>query len=149
VPRQAKATDRPFPFGSAMLSIHIHPSSGRIYFLAKLLFIYFLAKLLLYICFFIPRCLIVEVRDTSVSVALLDPDPLSIDSMTRDRGFSVGCLKKSLRNHAKKDYVMFAHNCGEHWIAVIIIPKWQKVLYLYSNRGRKTNLSGLKSVIDE
>ena len=45
--------------------------------------------------------------------------------------------------------VMFVHNCDVHWIAVIIIPKWQKVLYLDSNRGRKTDLSGLKSVIDE
>ena len=35
-------------------------------------------------------------------------------------------LEKSLKKHAKKDYVMFAHNCGVHWIAVIIIPKWQK-----------------------
>jgi hypothetical protein len=59
-----------------------------------MLFIYFLAKLLLYICFFIPRCLIVEARDTSVLVALLDPDPLSIDSMTRDRSFRVGYLEK-------------------------------------------------------
>ena len=45
--------------------------------------------------------------------------------------------------------VMFVHNCDVHWIAVIIIPKWQKVLYLGSNRGRKIDLSGLKSVIDE
>ena len=82
-------------------------------------------------------------------VGLLDPNPLSIDSMTRARGFSVSYLEKSLKKHAKKDYVMFAHNCGVHWIAVIIIPKWQKVLYLDSNRGMKTDLSGLKSVIDE
>ena len=82
-------------------------------------------------------------------VGLLDLDPLSIDNMTRDRGFSVLYLEKSLKKHAKKDYVMFAHNCGVHWIAVIIIPKWQKVLYLDSNRGRKTDLSGLKSMTDE
>ena len=82
-------------------------------------------------------------------VGLLDPDPLSIDSMTRDRGFRVSYLEKSLKKHAKKDHVMFAHNCGVHWIVVIIIPKWQKVLYLDSNRDRKTDLSGLKSVITE
>ena len=81
-------------------------------------------------------------------IGLLDPDPLSIDSMTRDRGFSVSYLEKSLKKHAKKDYVMFAYNCGVHWIAIIIIPRWQKVLYLDSNRGRKTDLSVLKSVID-
>ena len=61
----------------------------------------------------------------------------------------MGYLEKGLRKHAKKDYVMFAHNYGVHWIVVIIVSKWQKVLYLDSNRGRKTDLSGLKSVIDE
>ena len=60
----------------------------------------------------------------SVPVGLLYLDPLSIDSMTRDRGFSVSYLEESLKKHAKKDYVMFAHNYGVHWIAVIIIPKW-------------------------
>ena len=84
-----------------------------------------------------------------MSVGLLDLDPLSIDSMTKGRGFSVSYLEKSLKKHAKKDYVMFAHNYGVHWIVVIIVSKWQKVLYLDSNRGRKTYLSGLKSMIDE
>ena len=84
-----------------------------------------------------------------VSIGLLDPNPLSIDSMTRARGFSMSYLEKSLKKHAKKDYVMFAHNYGVHWIAVVIIPMWQKVSYLDSNRGMKTDLSGLKSVIDE
>jgi len=58
-------------------------------------------------------------------------------------------LKKGLRKYAKKEYVMFAYNSGGHWIAFIIIPKWLKVLYLDSNRGRKTDLIGLKPVIDE
>ena len=61
----------------------------------------------------------------------------------------MGYLEKGLRKHAKKDYVMFAHNCGVHWIVVIIIPKWQKVMYLDSNRGKKSDLSPLKSMIDE
>ena len=82
-------------------------------------------------------------------IGLLDPDPLSIDSMTRDRGFSVSYLEESLKKHAKKYYVTFAHNYGVHWIVVIIISMWQKVLYLDSNRGRKTYLSELKSMIDE
>ena len=69
-------------------------------------------------------------------VGLLDPDPLSIKTMNTDRGYSVV-------------YLEYAHNCGGHWIAIIIIPKWQKVMYLDPNRGRKSDLSPLKSMIDE
>jgi amino-acid N-acetyltransferase len=82
-------------------------------------------------------------------VGLLDPDPLSIETLTTDRDYSVRYLEKGLRKHANKDYVMFAHNCGGHWIAVVIISKWGKVLYLDSIRGSKKDLSGLKSLIDE
>ena len=82
-------------------------------------------------------------------VGLLDPDPVSIKTMSADRDYSVGYLEYCLRKSAKKNVVMFAHNCGGHWIAIVIVPKWQKVLYLDSNRGRVSDLSPLKSVIDE
>jgi hypothetical protein len=84
-----------------------------------------------------------------VPVALLDPDALSIVNLRRDRGYSVAYLERCLRKYAQEKYVMFAHNCGGHWIAVIIIPNWHKVLYLDSNRGIKSDLSSLKYVIDE
>jgi len=84
-----------------------------------------------------------------VPVALLDPDALSIKSLRSNRGYSVAYLERCLRKYAQKKYVMFAHNCGGHWIAVIIVPNWHKVLYLDSIRGRNKDLSGLKSVIDE
>jgi len=58
-------------------------------------------------------------------------------------------LEKGLRKYAKKEYMMFAYNSGDHWNVVIIIPKWLKVMYLNSNRGYKTDLSELKYVIDE
>ena len=82
-------------------------------------------------------------------VGLIDPDPVSIKTMSADRGYSVGYLEYCLRKYAKKNFVMFAHNCGGHWIAVVIVPKWQKVLYLDSNRGRALDLCPLKSMIDE
>jgi hypothetical protein len=84
-----------------------------------------------------------------MSVGLIDPDSVSIKTMSADRDYSVGYLEYCLRKYAKKFFVMFAHNCGGHWIAVVIVPKWQKVLYLDFNRGRASDLSLLKSVIDE
>jgi hypothetical protein len=84
-----------------------------------------------------------------VPVGLIDPDPVSIKTMSADRGYSLGYLEYCLRKYAKKKFVMFAYNCGGHCIAVVIVPKWQKVLYLDSNRGRVSDLSPLKFVIDE
>ena len=82
-------------------------------------------------------------------VALLDPDALSIITLNSKRSYSVAYLERCLKKYVQKKYVMFAHNCGGHWIVVIIVPNWQKVLYLDSNRGMKTDLCGLKYVIDE
>ena len=71
-----------------------------------------------------PRYLIVEVRAKDVPVGIMDPDPMSIKIMNTDRGYSVDYLEYCLRKYAKKKFVMFAHNCGGHWIAVIIARMW-------------------------
>jgi amino-acid N-acetyltransferase len=84
-----------------------------------------------------------------VPIGLIDPDLVSIKTMSADRDYSVRYLEYCLRKHAKKNFVMFAYNCGGHYIAIVIVPKWQKVLYLDSNRGRASDLSLLKSMIDE
>ena len=82
-------------------------------------------------------------------VGIIDPDLVSIMTINTDRGYSVDYLEYFLRKYAKKKIVMFAHNCGGHWIAVIIARMWQKVIYLDSNRGKKSDLTPIKSMIDE
>ena len=82
-------------------------------------------------------------------VGIIDPDPVLIKTMNTDRGYSVDYLEYCLRKYAKKKFVIFSHNCGGHWIAVIITRMWQKVIYLDSNRGQKPDLTPIKSVIDE
>jgi len=84
-----------------------------------------------------------------VLVGILDPDLVSIKTMNTDRGYSVDYLEYCLRKYAKKKFVMFAHNCGGHWIAVIIAQMWQKVIYLDSNRRKKSDFTPIKYVIDE
>jgi len=74
--------------------------------------------------FFITRCLIVEARAKDVNVGIIDLDPMSIKTMNTDRSYSVGYLEYCLRKYAKKNFVMFAHNYGGHWIAVIIARMW-------------------------
>ena len=86
-----------------------------------MLFIYLLAKLLLYASLFLDA--FVEARAKDVPVGISDPDPLSIKTMNPDRGYSVDYLEYCLRKYVKKKLVMFAHNCGGHWIVVIIVQK--------------------------
>ena len=82
-------------------------------------------------------------------VGIIDPDLVSIMTINTDRGYSVDYLQYCLRKYVKKKFVMFAHNCGGHWIAVIIARMWQKVIYLDSSRGKKSDLTPIKYVIDE
>ena len=82
-------------------------------------------------------------------VGIIDPDPVSIKTINTNRGYSVDYLEYCLRKYAKKKFMMFAHNFGGHRIAVIIARMWQKVIYLDSNRGKKSDLTPIKSVIDE
>ena len=81
-------------------------------------------------------------------VGIIDPDPVLMKTMNTDRGYSIDYLEYCLRKYAKKKFVMFAHNCGGHWIIVIIARMWQKVIYLDSNRGKKSDLTLIKSMID-
>ena len=82
-------------------------------------------------------------------VGIIDLDPVSIKTINTDRGYSVDYLEYCLRKYAKKEFVMFAHKCGGHWIAIFIARMWQKMIYLNSNRGKKSDLIPIKLVKDE
>ena len=82
-------------------------------------------------------------------VGNIDPNPVSIKTMNTDRGYSMDYLEYCLRKYSKKKFVMFADNYGGHWIVVNIARMWHKVIHLDSNRGKKSYLTPIKSVIDE
>jgi len=67
----------------------------------------------------------------------------------QDPKYSCTYLEFYLRKHALKNFVMFAHNSGEHWIFVIIATKWKKVFYLDSAPRLNSDFEPLKKVIDE
>jgi Ulp1 family protease len=60
----------------------------------------------------------------------------------------VGYVTRALQKYAKKKIVMFVHNPIGHWILVVIIPKWKKVLYFDSLRSTRDH-SVLKEVLSE
>ncbi|XP_066334726.1 uncharacterized protein [Miscanthus floridulus] len=78
---------------------------------------------------------------------------MSLDSITFDRDKVLQYVQKAFTKYTKNDYIMFAYNsgglAGDHWIVVVIIQKWNKVIYLDSNRSENHDFSVLKLLIDE
>ena len=83
-------------------------------------------------------------------VGFLDPEPLTFEGL-KDGPLSKGrtYLEFGLRKHHDKDFVMFAHNPGQHWIAVVIAIKWRKVYFVDSAPSAKTEMLPLKNLIQQ
>ena len=81
-------------------------------------------------------------------VGFLDPELLSMSNIQSDKSYVVDYLERAL-NHYAKEIIMFPHNPGGHWILVVIIPKWSKVLRFDSLRSKARDHTLLKEVIDE
>ena len=90
-----------------------------------------------------------ETREKSVPVGFLDPKLMSISTMDQERSYVVEYLGKALYKFARKKLIMFAHNTGDHWILVVIIPKWNKALYFDSERSKARDYSVIEEVINE
>ena len=90
-----------------------------------------------------------ETREKSVPVGFLDPELMSMSTMNQDTSYVVEYLGKVLQKFARKKLIMFAHNTGDHWILVVIIPKWNKALYFDSERSKARDYSVIEEVINE
>jgi hypothetical protein len=103
--------------------------------------------------FLIFRSLVVEAKAKDIPVGFLDPQLMSLDSIKLDRAAVLKYVQKAFTKYTKKEYIMFAYNsgglAGGHWIVVIVIQKWNKVIYLDSNRSVNHDFSMLKLLIDE
>ena len=103
--------------------------------------------------FLIFRSLVVEAKAKDIHVGFLDPQVMSLDSITFDRDKVLQYVQKAFTKYTKNDYIMFAYNfgglAGDHWIVVVIIQKWNKVIYLDSNRSENHDFSVRELLIDE
>jgi hypothetical protein len=103
--------------------------------------------------FLIVRSLVVDAKAKDISVGFLDPQVMSIDSIKFDKKKVMQYVQKAFSKYTSKDYIMFAYNSGgldgNHWIVVIVIQKWNKVIYLDPNKAANHDFSMLKLLIDE
>ncbi|TVU42240.1 hypothetical protein EJB05_08634, partial [Eragrostis curvula] len=90
-----------------------------------------------------------EARARALPVGFLDPQIMALPTLHLDKSYVVEYVRKALHHFAKEDCIMFAHFAGDHWILVVVIPKWKKVLYFDSVMSRQCDHGLLKSVLDE
>ncbi|WVZ84568.1 LOW QUALITY PROTEIN: hypothetical protein U9M48_031593, partial [Paspalum notatum var. saurae] len=64
------------------------------------------------------KCMLIEAKEKALPVGFLDPQLLSVTAMEFDRSSVVDYVTKGLRIFGKKEYIMFGHNTGGHWILV-------------------------------
>ncbi|RLN28319.1 hypothetical protein C2845_PM05G17070 [Panicum miliaceum] len=90
-----------------------------------------------------------ETKEWPAPVGFLDPELMPLSTIRSCPSYVVEYVTKALQKHSKKKFIMFAHNTIGHWVLVIIIPKWKKVLYFNSLRSQARDHLSLKEVINE
>ncbi|CAL4924945.1 unnamed protein product [Urochloa decumbens] len=93
--------------------------------------------------------MISETKARTVPVGFLDPELMSLSTITSDRSYVVNYVAKAMKKYVKKKLIMFAHNTIGHWVSVVVIPKWKKVLYFDSLRRQARDHKQLKEVLNE
>jgi hypothetical protein len=96
--------------------------------------------------------MVVEVENMGAAVCFIDPESFCLITLTSTNDtldFSVSYMHRAFQLYAKKKHILTAYLSRNHWIAVAIIPKQQKVYYLDSFKSIKTDTTLFKQIISE
>jgi hypothetical protein len=95
--------------------------------------------------------MVVEVEKTGAEVGFLDPECFNFIVLKHcpSFDFDASYMKHAFQLYAKKRVIISAYISGNHLIAVVILPKQNKVLYLDSLKSLTTDISLLIKVNDE
>jgi hypothetical protein len=94
----------------------------------------------------------VEVENKGSVVDFLDLECLCstmLNSTDNTLSFSVSYMLNAFKLYAKKNLMLTAYLSTNHWIAVAIILKQQKVYYLDSLKTINTNTNPFELIINE
>jgi hypothetical protein len=94
----------------------------------------------------------VEVENKGPAVGYLDLECLcstTLNSTDNTLSFSVSYMLNAFKLYAKKNLMLTAYLSTNHWIAVAIILKQQKVYYLDSLKTINTNTNPFELIINE
>jgi hypothetical protein len=94
----------------------------------------------------------VEVEKTGVAIVFLDPECLcstTLNNTDNILSFSVYYMINAFKLYAIKKFILTAYLSTNHWIAVAIILKQQKVYCLDSLKRIKSDTNPFKQIINE
>jgi hypothetical protein len=94
----------------------------------------------------------VEVENKGPAVGFLDPEWLCSTTLNKTDNtldFSMSYMLNAFKLYAKKNLMLTAYLSTNHWIAVAIVPKQQKVYYLDSLKTINTNTDPFELIINE
>jgi hypothetical protein len=94
----------------------------------------------------------VEVDNKGPAVGYLDPECLcstTLSSTDNTVSFFVDCMLNAFEQYATKNLMLTVYLSTNHWIAVAIVLKQQKVYYLDSLKTINTNNGPFDLIIDE
>jgi hypothetical protein len=94
----------------------------------------------------------VEVENKGPAVGFLDPECLcstTLNSTDNTLAFFVSYMLNAFKLYAKKNLMLIAYLSTNHWIAVAIVLKQQKVYYLDSLKTINTNTDPFERIINE
>jgi hypothetical protein len=94
----------------------------------------------------------IEVENKGPAVGFLDPECLcstTLNNTDNTLAFSVSYMLNAFKLYAKKNLMLTAYLSINHWIAVAIIPKQQKVYNLDSLKTINTNTVCFERIINE
>jgi hypothetical protein len=96
--------------------------------------------------------MVVEVEKKGAAVGFLDPKCLCSTTLTSTDdtlAFSMSYMCSAFRLYAKKKLILTAYLSRNHWIAVAIVLKQQKIYYLGSLKRVKTDTTPFEQIIYE
>uniref|UniRef100_J3MSK9 Ubiquitin-like protease family profile domain-containing protein n=1 Tax=Oryza brachyantha TaxID=4533 RepID=J3MSK9_ORYBR len=70
--------------------------------------------------------MLMETKQKGLPIGFLDPEVMILSTSRVDKSYMVDYVRKAFRSFVKDEFIMFAHNPGDHWLLVVLIPKWGK-----------------------
>ena len=92
-----------------------------------------------------------KVMEDGLPVGIMEPQVFLKSSIRCNESAVVDYVKSVLNHYAKEpdSLITFPHNTGDHWLLVVIISKWNNVLFLDSDRSKQRDHTLLKKVINQ
>jgi hypothetical protein len=94
----------------------------------------------------------VEVEETRTAVGFLDFECLcstTLNRMNNTLAFSMSYMCTAFELYDKNNFMLTAYLSTNHCLAVVIVPKQQKVYYLDSLKTAKTDTNPFEQIINE